>query len=234
MSCSAKIPIYTVFAAAFFDDNKWLVMSCLYLFGMAMGIIVALVLKTTHFKGKPIPFIMELPNYRLPSFKSVVLLMWEKAKDFLQRAFTIIFVATIIIWFLQSFDAKLNPVSDSADSLLAMIGRFIAPVFAPMGFGDWRISTALISGFTAKEAVVSTLEVLMSSGTTLATSLAGLFSTASAAALSVFTLLYTPCVAAVATINRELGSKWKTVGVVFMQCAIAWAAAFLVFQVFSI
>ncbi len=234
MSCSAKIPIYTVFAAAFFDDNKWLVMSCLYLFGMAMGIIVALVLKTTHFKGKPIPFIMELPNYRLPSLKSVVLLMWEKAKDFLQRAFTIIFVATIIIWFLQSFDAKLNPVSDSADSLLAMIGRFIAPVFAPMGFGDWRISTALISGFTAKEAVVSTLEVLMSSGTTLATSLAGLFSTASAAALSVFTLLYTPCVAAVATINRELGSKWKTVGVVFMQCAIAWAAAFLVFQVFSI
>ena len=194
MSCSAKIPIYTVFAAAFFDDNKWLVMSCLYLFGMAMGIIVALVLKTTHFKGKPIPFIMELPNYRLPSFKSVVLLMWEKAKDFLQRAFTIIFVATIIIWFLQSFDAKLNPVSDSADSLLAMIGRFIAPVFAPMGFGDWRISTALISGFTAKEAVVSTLEVLMSSGTTPCDVFGGLvFHGLGSGAVGIYPAVYALC-----------------------------------------
>lgn len=231
ISCSAKIPIYAVFTAAFFEKYQALVMTGLYVGGMAVGILVALVFKHTAFRGKPMPFVMELPNYRLPSPKSVALLMWDKAKDFLQRAFTIIFVATIIIWFLQSFDSRLNVVENSADSLLAMIGRVLAPVFAPLGFGDWRISTSLITGFTAKEAVVSTMGVLM--GTNVASLggvLGGLFTPASALSFLVFTLLYTPCVAAVASIRREMHSGLKAAGIVVMQCVIAWLVSFAVYR----
>ncbi len=232
MSCSAKIPIYAVFTAAFFTKYRALVMIGLYATGILLGIIVALILKRTAFRGEPVPFVMELPNYRMPSPKSVFLLLWEKARDFLQRAFTVIFIATIIIWFLQSFDTRLNIVDDSADSLLAMIGKFIAPIFKPLGFGDWRAVTALISGFTAKEAVVSTLSVLMNTGTAqLGTVLPSLFTGLSAVSFLVFTLLYTPCVAAVATIKKELGSRIKTVGVVFMQCAVAYIASFIVYSV---
>jgi len=232
MSCSAKIPIYAVFTAAFFPRNGALVMIALYATGIVLGILVALVLRGTAFKGQPVPFVMELPNYRLPSAKSVALLLWEKARDFLERAFTIIFVATIIIWFLRTFDTRLNVVADSADSLLALIGQFIAPVFAPLGFGDWRVATALISGFTAKEAVVSTLSVLLNSGmSNLGNALSSLFTPLSAVSFLVFTLLYTPCVAAVATIKRELGSRLSTAGVVVMQCVVAWLTAFLVFQI---
>ena len=231
MSCSAKIPIYSVFAAAFFE-NSGLAMICLYAGGIAVGILVALILKATGFKGEPVPFVMELPNYRLPSAKSVGLLLWEKARDFIQRAFSIIFLATILIWFLQSFDSRLNVVTDSADSLLALIGQWLAPIFAPLGFGDWRVVTSLISGFSAKEAVVSTLAVLL--GTNMAqlgSALLGFFTPLSAVSFLVFTLLYTPCVAAVATIKRELGSGLKTLGVVVMQCAVAWAAAFIVYNI---
>ena len=204
----------------------------LYATGILLGIIVALILKRTAFRGEPVPFVMELPNYRMPSPKSVFLLLWEKARDFLQRAFTVIFIATIIIWFLQSFDTRLNIVDDSADSLLAMIGKFIAPIFKPLGCGDWRAVTALISGFTAKEAVVSTLSVLMNTGTAqLGSVLPSLFTGLSAVSFLVFTLLYTPCVAAVATIKKELGSRIKTVGVVFMQCAVAYIASFIVYSV---
>lgn len=232
MSCSAKIPIYAVFTAAFFTKYRALVMIGLYATGILLGIIVALILKRTAFRGEPVPFVMELPNYRMPSPKSVFLLLWEKARDFLQRAFTVIFIATIIIWFLQSFDTRLNVVDDSADSLLAMIGKFIAPIFKPLGFGDWRAVTALISGFTAKEAVVSTLSVLMNTGTAqLGSVLPSLFTGLSAVSFLVFTLLYTPCVAAVATIKKELGSRIKTVGVVFMQCAVAYIASFIVYSV---
>lgn len=235
MSCSAKIPIYAVFTAAFFAKYRALVMIGLYVTGIVLGIIVALILKKTAFKGEPVPFVMELPNYRMPSPKSVFLLLWEKARDFLQRAFTVIFLATIIIWFLQSFDTRLNVVDDSADSLLAMVGKFIAPIFTPLGFGDWRAVTALISGFTAKEAVVSTLSVLMNTGTAeLGTVLPNIFSGLSAVSFLVFTLLYTPCVAAVATIKKELGSRAKTVGVVFMQCAVAYLAAFIVYSIGSL
>lgn len=235
MSCSAKIPIYAVFTAAFFAKYRALVMIGLYVTGIVLGIIVALILKKTAFKGEPVPFVMELPNYRMPSPKSVFLLLWEKARDFLQRAFTVIFLATIIIWFLQSFDTRLNVVDDSADSLLAMVGKFIAPIFTPLGFGDWRAVTALISGFTAKEAVVSTLSVLMNTGTAeLGTVLPNIFSGLSAVSFLVFTLLYTPCVAAVATIKKELGSRAKTVGVVFMQCAVAYLAAFIVYGIGSL
>ena len=235
MSCSAKIPIYAVFTAAFFAKYRALVMIGLYVTGIVLGIIVALILKKTAFKGEPVPFVMELPNYRMPSPKSVFLLLWEKARDFLQRAFTVIFLATIIIWFLQSFDTRLNVVDDSADSLLAMVGKFIAPIFTPLGFGDWRAVTALISGFTAKEAVVSTLSVLMNTGTAeLGTVLPSIFSGLSAVSFLVFTLLYTPCVAAVATIKKELGSRTKTVGVVFMQCAVAYLAAFVVYGIGSL
>lgn len=235
MSCSAKIPIYAVFTAAFFAKYRALVMIGLYVTGIVLGIIVALILKKTAFKGEPVPFVMELPNYRMPSPKSVFLLLWEKARDFLQRAFTVIFLATIIIWFLQSFDTRLNVVDDSADSLLAMVGKFIAPIFTPLGFGDWRAVTALISGFTAKEAVVSTLSVLMNTGTAeLGTVLPNIFSGLSAVSFLVFTLLYTPCVAAVATIKKELGSRAKTVGVVFMQCAVAYLAAFVVYGIGSL
>lgn len=235
MSCSAKIPIYAVFTAAFFAKYRALVMIGLYVTGIVLGIIVALILKKTAFKGEPVPFVMELPNYRMPSPKSVFLLLWEKARDFLQRAFTVIFLATIIIWFLQSFDTRLNVVDDSADSLLAMVGKFIAPIFTPLGFGDWRAVTALISGFTAKEAVVSTLSVLMNTGTAeLGTVLPSIFNGLSAVSFLVFTLLYTPCVAAVATIKKELGSRAKTVGVVFMQCAVAYLAAFIVYSIGSL
>lgn len=232
MSCSAKIPIYAVFSAAFFPDYAAFVMIGLYALGIILGIIIALILNKTVFTGSPVPFVMELPNYRLPSAKSVALLLWEKARDFLQRAFTIIFVATIIIWFLQTFDTRLNVVSDSENSLLALIGKLIAPIFAPLGFNDWRAATALISGFSAKEAVVSTLSVLMNTGMSdLGSVLSNMFTPLAAVSFLVFTLLYTPCVAAVATIKRELKSRWATVGVVFMQCLVAWIAACLVYTI---
>ena len=221
MSCSAKISIYAFFTAAFFPSHRALVMISMYLIGILIGILAALVMNGTVFRGKPVPFVMELPNYRMPGLKSVALLLWEKAKDFLQRAFTVIFLATIIIWFLQSFDTRLNVVSDSTQSLLALIGRFIAPVLASLGFADWRCATALISGFIAKESVVSTLEVLLGG-----TAIASLFTTRSAVSFLVFTLLYTPCVAAVATIRRELNSTLKTALVVLMQCTVAWVVAF--------
>ena len=232
MSCSAKIPIYTLFAAAFFPGKELPVMILLYFGGMVVGILMALVLKTTLFRGNPVPFVMELPNYRFPSAKSVLLLMWEKAKDFLTRAFTVIFMATVIIWFLQSFDLKLNVVSDSTQSILAWLGQLVAPLFAPLGFGDWRMVTALVSGFTAKEAVVSTFGVILGvSAEQLQVALHSLFTPLSAASFLTFCLLYTPCVAAVATIRRELGSKWKTVAVVIAQCLVAWLAALLVYQI---
>ena len=235
MSCSAKIPIYAVFSAAFFPGYAAVAMIVLYLSGILVGIIAALIMKKTAFRGEPVPFVMELPNYRFPSPKSVGLLLWDKAKDFLQRAFTIIFVATIIIWFLQTFDAHLNVVTDNADSLLAGLGRLIAPILVPLGTGDWRIATALISGFTAKEAVVSTLGVLLGTGTgDLAPALSQMFTPLTACAFLAFTLLYTPCVAAVATIKNELGSRLKTLGVVFMQCAIAWLVGTLVYQIGSL
>ena len=232
MSCSAKIPIYTLFAAAFFPGHELLVMLALYVGGILVGILVALVLKNTAFKGNPVPFVMELPNYRFPSAKSVVLLMWEKAKDFLTRAFTVIFMATVIIWFMQTFDTRLNVVENSADSILAALGRLVSPIFAPLGFGDWRMVTALVSGFTAKEAVVSTFGVILGVSTEqLGVALHSLFTTASAASFLAFCLLYTPCVAAVSTIKTELKSGWKTVGIVFAQCLVAWLAAFMVYHV---
>ena len=231
MSCSAKIPIYTLFSAAFFPGHELPVMILLYFGGMVIGILAALVLKSTLFRGNPVPFVMELPNYRLPSPKSVLLLMWEKAEDFLTRAFTIIFMATVIIWFLQTFDLKLNVVTDSTGSILAALGRLIAPLFAPLGFGDWRMVTALVSGFTAKEAVVSTFGVILGVSTDqLRSALHLLFTPASAASFLTFCLLYTPCVAAVATIRRELGSKWKALVVVIGQCVVAWLAALVVYQ----
>ena len=232
MSCSAKIPIYSVFAAAFFPGYELPVMIVLYFGGMVVGILVALILKSTAFRGKPVPFVMELPNYRFPSGKSVVMLMWDKAKDFLRRAFTVIFVATVLIWFLQTFDVRLNVVEDSSHSILASLGKLIAPIFAPLGFGDWRMVTALVSGFTAKEAVVSTFGVILGVGTEQLTgALHQLFTPLSAASFLAFCLLYTPCVAAVATIRRELDSTWKTLGVVLLQCVVAWIAALLVFQI---
>ena len=225
MGCSAKIPIYGFFSAAFFPEHAALVMIALYLFGILMGILAALVLEKTAFRGRPVPFVMELPNYRLPSVKSVALLLWEKAKDFLERAFTVIFLATIVIWFLQSFDTRLNVVTDSAGSLLAIIGRHIAPVFAPLGFADWRCAAALISGFIAKESVVSTLEILL--GTS---ALGALFTTKSAVSFLVFTLLYTPCVAAIAAIRREVGSGFRAGVIALCQCCVAYLAAFAVFS----
>ena len=229
MSCSAKLPIYAFFAAAFFPKHGALVMIALYFGGILMGILMALVFRGTLFKGNAVPFVMELPNYRMPGAKNVGHLLWDKAKDFLQRAFTVIFMATLVIWFLQTFDGHLNIVSDSQESILATVASVIAPVFAPMGFGDWRISTALITGFMAKESVVSTLSVLF--GQTAA--LLGCITPVSAASLLVFCLLYTPCVAAIASIKRELGSKWA-VGVVIGQCVIAWVAAFVVYLVGSV
>ena len=229
MSCSAKIPIYGFFSAAFFPQHAALVMIALYVFGILMGILAALVLEKTAFRGRPVPFVMELPNYRLPSVKSVALLLWEKAKDFLERAFTVIFLATIVIWFLQSFDTRLNVVDSSADSLLAMVGQLLAPIFAPLGCADWRCATALISGFIAKESVVSTLEILL--GTS---ALSALFTTKSAVSFLVFTLLYTPCVAAIAAIRREVGSPVRAGIIALSQCCVAYLAAFAVFAILSL
>lgn len=223
MSCSAKLPIYSFFAAAFFPGHGALVMIALYFGGITIGILMALLLRSTLFHGEAVPFVMELPNYRLPGAKNVSQLLWEKAKDFLQRAFTVIFLATIVIWFLQTFDLHLNLVTDSQNSILAAVAGLIAPVFTPLGFGDWRISTALITGFMAKESVVATLSILFGSTASLQAVLTPL----SAAALLAFCLLYTPCVAAVASIKRELGGKWASV-VVVGQCVIAWLAAYLV------
>ena len=220
MSCSAKLPIYAFFAEAFFPRNGALVMIGLYFIGIFVGILMALLLRGTAFRGEAVPFVMELPNYRMPGAKNVGLLLWDKAKDFLQRAFTVIFIATIVIWFLQTFDTRLNIVTDSRDSILAMVAGWIAPIFAPLGFGDWRISTALITGFMAKESVVSTLSVLFGSTAALTSMLTPL----SAMSLLVFCLLYTPCVAAIASVRRELGGRWA-VGVALGQCAIAWVAA---------
>ena len=232
MSCSAKIPIYAVFCAAFFARYQALVMIGLYAAGIVLGILVALLLKGTAFRGQPVPFVMELPNYRMPSPKNVLLLLWEKAKDFLERAFTIILLASIVIWFLQTFDLRLNVVTESASSLLALVGRLIAPIFAPLGFADWRVATSLISGFVAKEAVVSTLSVLTGTGITqLHTVLSSMFTPFSAVSFLLFTLLYTPCVAAVATMKRELKSGLATLGVVIMQCGIAWIVAFAAYQI---
>ena len=229
MSCSAKLPIYALFTAAFFPV-VWRapVMIFLYLFGILCGILYAFLLKHTRFHGEPVPFVMELPNYRLPSARSVAQLIWEKARDFVQRAFTIIFVATVIIWFLQTFDARLNVAATPDSSLLALVGSLIAPLFAPLGFGDWRVSTALITGFTAKESVVSTLTVLLGGSTA---ALSSLFTPFTAVVFLVFTLLYTPCVAAIAAVRREMGSARAAAGVAFAQCAIAWVVAFLVHAV---
>lgn len=223
MSCSAKLPIYAFFTAAFFPDHGAIVMVALYFGGILAGILMAILMRGTMFKGEAVPFVMELPNYRMPGAKNVGQLLWEKAKDFLQRAFTVIFIATIVIWFLQTFDLHMNVVTDSQNSILAMVAGVIAPVFGPLGFGDWRISTALITGFMAKESVVSTLSVLF--GTTA--QLVSVITPLAAASLLVFCLLYTPCVAAVASIKRELGGKWAA-GVVIGQCVIAWLAALLV------
>jgi len=232
MSCSAKIPIYGVFSAAFFPDHAALVMIALYLGGILVGIAAAKVLGATAFRGNPVPFVMELPNYRFPSAKSVWQLCWDKAKDFLTRAFTIIFVATIIVWFLQTFDTRLNLVADSADSLLATVGAWIAPLFAPLGFGDWRVSTSLITGFIAKESVISTLGILTGSGADVsAAALGSLFNTVSAASFLAFTLLYTPCVAAISAVKRELNSGWKAAGVALSQCMVAWVVSLLVYRI---
>lgn len=229
MSCSAKLPIYTLIISVFFPRQyQALVMVGLYIFGIICAIIYALILKSTKFKGEPVPFVMELPNYRLPSAKSVVHLIWEKAKGFIEKAFTIIFVASIIIWFLQTFDARFNVAESPEQSLLAMIGSLVAPIFAPLGFGDWRVSTALITGFTAKESVVSTLTVLMGGDAELVSTL---FTPFTAAVFLIFTLLYTPCVAAIATVKREMGGTKAAVATVIIQCAIAWCVAFLIHAV---
>ena len=232
MSCSAKLPIYAVFTVAFFPRHRALVMIVLYVTGIVVGILSGLILKSSVFHGNPVPFVMELPNYRLPSAKSVVLLMWDKAKDFLMRAFTVIFVATIIIWFLQTFDTRLNVVATSADSMLAGIGKLIAPLFAPLGFTDWRVSTALITGFTAKEAVVSTLAVLTgTSVSNLPDALAKLFTPLTAWSYLTFTLLYTPCVAAISAVRREMNSVKNAVAMVFYQTGIAWIVSFFVYHI---
>lgn len=225
MSCSAKLPIYAFFTSVFFPGKGAFVMIFLYVFGILTGIIFALILKGSLFKGEPVPFVMELPNYRMPGAKNVCQLLWEKAKDFLQRAFTVIFVATIIIWFLQTFDLRFNIVAESKESILAILAGYITPIFNPLGFGDWRISTALISGFMAKESVVSTLSILYGSTQSLLMSL----TTPAALSLLIFCLLYTPCIAAIAAIKRELNGKWALI-VVFGQCLIAWLAAFVVYH----
>jgi ferrous iron transport protein B len=223
MSCTAKLPIYGFFTSVFFPKYSGLIMVLLYFTGILVGILTALISKNTAFKGEAVPFVMELPNYRMPGAKNVAQLLWDKAKDFLQRAFTVIFLATIVIWFLQTFDLHLNLVSSSQDSILAMIAGLLSPLFAPLGFGDWRISTALITGFLAKESVVSTLSILFGSTDLLLETLSPL----GAASLLVFCLLYTPCVAAIASIKRELGGKWA-VGIVLLQCGIAWVCALVV------
>ncbi len=232
ISCSAKIAVYAVFCKAFFGAYAALAMIGLYVLGIVLGILFALLFKSTLFKGKPVPFVMELPNYRFPSAKNVLILLWEKAKDFLQKAFTVIFIATLIVWFLQSFDLKLNFVEDSSTSLLALVGQWIAPIFKPLGFGNWEAVTALISGFSAKETVVSTLAVLLGvSAGDLGSVLSAVFTPLSAASFLIFTLLYTPCVAAMATIRREFGSAKVTALIVLMQCVVAWIAACLFYQI---
>ena len=231
MSCSAKLPIYAVFTAAFFPQHGALVMIILYIMGMVMGVLSGLILKKTVFHGNPVPFVMELPNYRMPSAKSVLLLMWDKAKGFIMRAFTVIFVATIAIWFLQTFDSRINTVSSSSDSMLAAIGKFIAPVFAPLGFGDWRASTALITGFTAKEAVISTFAVLANTSiSNLPAALSSMFTPLTAFAFLTFTLLYTPCVAAINAVKSEMGSAKSALGVILYQCGFAWIISFIVYH----
>ena len=236
MSCSAKLPIYAMFTAAFFEHYGALVMISLYVMGILIGILCGFLLKKVMFDGEPIPFVMELPEYRFPAAKSVVLHMWEKAKDFLKKAFTVIFLATIIIWFLQSFDIRFNLVEDSGDSILAALGHFIAPVLAPLGFGDWRATTALITGFSAKEAVVSTLAVLLGAGdsTQLTVLLSDLFTPLTAYCFLVFCLLYTPCVAAIAAVKKELGSMRRAAGVILFQLVVAWAVTFVVYHVGSL
>jgi ferrous iron transport protein B len=232
MSCSAKLPIYALFTAAFFPKYQAFVMMALYVMGLVLGVLSGFILKMTIFRGAPVPFVMELPVYRFPSAKTTLLLMWEKAKDFMQRAFTVIFVATIVIWFLQSFDLRLNHVTDGVNSLLALIGRLISGIFVPIGFSDWRVSTALITGFTAKEAVISTLAVLTGAGIAdIGNTLHTLFSPLSAASFLVFTLLYTPCVAAIATVRRELGTLKGTFFVILYQTGFAWLVAFCVYRI---
>ncbi|MBO5104571.1 MAG: ferrous iron transport protein B, partial [Ruminococcus sp.] len=222
MSCTAKLPIYAFFVNSFFKGHGGMIMTALYIFGIIMGILIAFLYKGTLFRGEAVPFVMELPNYRMPAPKNVVQLLWEKARDFLQRAFSVILIATVAVWFLQSFDTHFNMVEDSKDSILAMISGFLSPIMKPIGLGDWRICTSLISGFMAKESVVSTLEILFSDGITTA------LSSTAASSLLIFSLLYTPCVAAIASIKRELGTKWA-VGVVVWQCVIAWVASFAVY-----
>jgi ferrous iron transport protein B len=235
MSCSAKLPIYALFAAAFFPKYPALVMGGLYLLGIMFGVLSGFIMGKTAFKGAPVPFVMELPNYRFPSAKTVLILMWEKAKDFIQRAFTVIFLATVVIWFLQSFDMRLNYVENGANSLLAMFGQLIRYIFVPLGFSDWRVSTALLTGFTAKEAVISTLAVLTSANISeLGDTLHTLFSPLSAFSFLIFTLLYTPCVAAIATVRRELGSVKGTAFVILYQTGFAWLAAFCFYQIGSL
>ena len=223
MSCSAKVPIYAFLSAAFFPDYAGLVMIGLYFTGILVGVITALILKKTLFRGEAVPFVMELPNYRMPGPKNVGRLLWDKAKDFLQRAFSVIFIATLIIWLLQTFDTHLNLVVDSQDSILAVVAGYVAPIFAPMGFADWRISTALVTGFMAKESVVATLSVLFGSVAAFQAAITPV----AAMSLLVFCLLYTPCVAAIASVRRELGSKWAGI-IVIGQCAVAWIVAFIV------
>ena len=223
MSCTAKLPIYAFFVSAFFPGKGGIIMTGLYFLGIVVGILVALVFKSTIFKGEAVPFVMELPNYRMPGMKNVVQLLWEKAKDFITKAFTIILLATIVVWFLQSFDFRLNLVTDSSESIMAKISSLIAPIFRPIGLGDWRIVTSFISGFMAKESVVSTMEILFGTGITVA------LTKQAAISMLVFSLLYTPCVAAIAAIKRELGAKWA-ITVVFFQCAIAWLFSLIFYQ----
>ena len=223
MSCTAKLPIYAFFVSAFFPGKGGIIMTGLYFLGIVVGILVALVFKSTIFKGEAVPFVMELPNYRMPGFKNVAQLLWEKAKDFITKAFTIILLATIVVWFLQSFDFRLNLVTDSSESIMAKISSLIAPIFRPIGLGDWRIVTSFISGFMAKESVVSTMEILFGGGITAA------LTKQAAISMLVFSLLYTPCVAAIAAIKRELGAKWA-ITVVFFQCAIAWLFSLIFYQ----
>lgn len=233
MSCSAKLPIYAMFTAAFFTEYRALVMISLYLLGIFIGILCGFVMKRRMFDGEPIPFVMELPEYRMPAARSVILHMWEKAKDFVRKAFTVIFLATIVIWFLQTFDVRFNLVADSSDSMLAGLGHLFAPVLAPLGFGDWRSATALLTGFSAKEAVVSTLTVLTGAGDSsqLAVLLGDIFTPLTAYCFLVFCLLYTPCVAAVAAVRRELGGMRRACGVVAFQLIVAWAVTFIVYRV---
>lgn len=229
MSCTAKLPIYAFFCAAFFPHQSGMIICSLYFLGIIVGLLMALLFKGSLFKGEAVPFVMELPNYRMPGLRNTLMLMWDKARDFLQRAFTVIFLASIAIWFLQNFSWRLTMVADTSDSILASISGLLAPLFSPLGLGDWRWVTALVSGFMAKETVVSTLGVLVPNETTLH----ALLDTASCYALLVFSLLYTPCVAAIASIRRELGSSWAWF-IVCLQCVIAWLAAFVAYQILSL